>query len=104
MKRALPYFFFFLFSIIYFWPVLFGAGILLPTNPKTIPPWNEFESSEPSNGLMLDSLTLLYPWRVFNSNVLRSGESPTLESLHFLRVSTSCSSSDKQFVSRNNFV
>ncbi len=76
MKRALPYFFFFLFSIIYFWPVLFGSAILLPTNPKTIPPWNEFESSEPSNGLMIDSLTLLYPWRVFNSNVLRSGEVP----------------------------
>ncbi|HSE42773.1 MAG TPA: hypothetical protein VLH08_18555, partial [Acidobacteriota bacterium] len=76
MKRSLPYVIFFLLSIIYFWPVLFGSAVLIPTNPKTISPWDEVQSSDPSNGLMIDSITLLYPWRVFNSKVLKSGEIP----------------------------
>lgn len=68
-------------SAIFFWPVLFGDQLLVPTDPGSFRPWIEDgeslgQAGGASNPLMADSLVLTCPWRLFNSQMLRRGELP----------------------------
>ena len=60
-------------------PYLRPGRVLLPTSPRTMPPWidsGDATSRVVSNDLMADTLVLTLPSRVFNGERLRAGEIP----------------------------
>src|SRR5215218_9624888 len=75
-----PYLAFLVVAAVFGWQLLLEGRILLPTNPATIAPWFGDASAEatavPSNGLMMDTLIFTLPARVYNAQMLRSGEIP----------------------------
>lgn len=75
-----PYLGFVLIAAVFGWQLVLQGRILLPTNPATIAPWFGDAAPEsaavPSNGLMMDTLIFTWPARIYNSEMLRSGEIP----------------------------
>ena len=59
---------------------------MVPADPRSYPPWSNVEKPGPSNELMLDSLTLIYPWRSFNHWMLRQGKIPLWNPYNFCGV------------------
>lgn len=72
---------FWLLSAVFFWEPLFGGGVLMPVNPRQSPPWamenlGWQQDGAAVNPLIGDALILTYPWRLYNSELLRKGEIP----------------------------
>lgn len=63
------------------WPVTIGSRALLPTSLYLrIQPWrahaHEFPDAEPVDNPILDAVQQFYPWRLYASRVVRTGEVP----------------------------
>ena len=72
---------FWLLGAAFFSEPLFTDGVLVPISPRQWHPWASADPSPGeqtilSNPLMADSLKLTYPWRLYNHQMLRSGEIP----------------------------
>ncbi len=70
-----------LLAAAYLWQPLFGDGILFPANPRQWQPWATADpdwrqDGVASNRLAQDVLSLTYPWRTYNAELLRRGEIP----------------------------
>lgn len=69
-------------------PYLAPGRLLLPTDPRGIPPWDgaaaeRGEPRGPSNDLMADALVLTLPARAWNHDALRAGRIPHWNDLIF---------------------
>ncbi len=79
-RRLAAFCLFWLLSAAFFWRPLFRGEILMPLNPRSWHPWGmedpDWRSGSKTNPLMGDALTLTYPWRLYNAEMLRRLEMP----------------------------